>query len=318
VALPKQPGPQLLVIDEFTQVRDPDVRIFAIELIDEGRIDHFNYELPPLTVVVLIGNRRSDLSAAVIVPANVQNRITEITVLTELGRWKEDWAWKNGTDVELIVFLSAYPDLLAAAQVPRDGSPFHSARAYQVLTFRRRVPRVRQSPRMLEAVTIGTVGEAAAREFLYFQKQTEPAATQAGEVLAGVRATFELPQKDAQWWRALGVILLAFSGVPVAARTAARVLLEQAPAALRAEIRRDLEMYLAARPTLQRKRIRRPGRRARTVDARTEYAPARTQVGTAAAGESPLHYACNTGAASLQSRRGTGITAQKRGRTAHE
>lgn len=152
-------GRGVILLDEFVQAL-PLMQNTASQLILDRCIGE--YRLPPEWVVLAAGNRETDRAATNKMPSHIANRFTHINIEVDYGDWQV-WALRNKLNAMVIAFLAFRPAMLHNFNAAEKAFP--SPRSWEFVS--RIVSNGVDDDTMLETVA-GTVGEAAAKEFVGF------------------------------------------------------------------------------------------------------------------------------------------------------
>jgi hypothetical protein len=160
--LPRDPDSSgILFLDELNAA-PPLVQASCYQLILDRRLG--DYALPPGWVVFAAGNRAEDRAVTSRMPTALANRLVHLDAHADLEDWAA-WALAHGVAAEVIAFLRFRPALLHDFQPGRDTRAFPTPRAWASVSrlFAAKPPEAVELP-----LYAGTVGEAAAAEFLGF------------------------------------------------------------------------------------------------------------------------------------------------------
>jgi MoxR-like ATPase len=122
------------------------------------------YQLPEGWSVVAAGNRETDRAVTHRMPSALANRFIHIDFDVDLEEWVM-WALNNNIVTELIAFLRYRPALLHSFDPKKNEKSFPSPRAWEFVS---KVVSSKMSPALEHEIVKGTVGEAAAAEFIGF------------------------------------------------------------------------------------------------------------------------------------------------------
>jgi len=152
-------GKGVLLLDEFVQAL-PLMQNTASQLILDRRIG--DYVLPEGWVVLAAGNREGDRAATNKMPSHLANRFTHINIDVDYEDWRT-WALANKINLMVVAFLGFRPALMHVFDPAQKAFP--SPRSWEFVS--RIVSNGVDDETMIEVVS-GTVGEAAAKEFVGF------------------------------------------------------------------------------------------------------------------------------------------------------
>lgn len=152
-------GSGIIFLDELVQAM-PIVMSAASSLILDRRIGE--YELPPGWSVCAAGNRDSDRAATNKMPSHIANRFTHLEFTTDAEDWMQI-AVDNDFNELVIHFIGFRPALLHVFD-PKQRS-FPSPRSWEFVS--KIIGADDMDDDLFEVIT-GTVGEAAATEFMAF------------------------------------------------------------------------------------------------------------------------------------------------------
>ena len=152
-------GRGVLFLDELPQAM-PIVQSAASQLILDRRIGE--YTLPDGWAIVAAGNRDTDRAATNRMPSHIANRFTHLDFEVSHDDWY-DWAYENDVNPMVVAFLQFRPALLHAFDPKLKAFP--TPRSWEFVSNILEGGGVDDC--MLEVVA-GTVGEAAATEFIGF------------------------------------------------------------------------------------------------------------------------------------------------------
>lgn len=152
-------GKGVLLLDEFVQAL-PLMQNTASQLILDRRIG--DYVLPDGWVVLAAGNRDGDRAATNKMPSHLANRFTHINIEVDYEDWRA-WALASKINPMVIAFLGFRPALMHVFNPAEKAFP--SPRSWEFVS--KIVSNGVDDETMIEVVS-GTVGEAAAKEFVGF------------------------------------------------------------------------------------------------------------------------------------------------------
>ena len=155
---PEDP-PGLLFFDELNAA-PPLVQASLYQLVLDRRVGE--YQLPAGWWIVAAGNRAQDRSVAFRMPAALANRFVHVDYEVDFDDWR-DWAIGNGIDPLIVAFLHLRRELLFDMRNPDRAFP--TPRSWEIVSD---TLRALGSHNEAADVLLGTVGEAAAIEFLQF------------------------------------------------------------------------------------------------------------------------------------------------------
>jgi MoxR-like ATPase len=178
--LPDDPArPAILFLDELTAAA-PSLQPTVYGLLQERRVGR--HRLPGSTFIVAAGNGAEDGAVAYEMGTALSDRLIHLALRAEAADWVARYALPNGLDASVIAFIRTRPDLLETTEdALRRGltiacTPRSWARVSTILSA--------VSDRRLRDVMIaGTVGEAAAAEFILVADDIA-ATVQVAEMLA--------------------------------------------------------------------------------------------------------------------------------------
>lgn len=183
--LPDDPKrPAILFLDELTAAA-PSLQPTVYGLLQERRVGR--HRLPPSTFIVAAGNGPEDGAVAYEMGTALSDRLIHLNLRAEAGDWLARYAVPQGLHPAVITFIRTRPDLLETTEdALRRGmtiacTPRSWARVSTILTT---IP----DRALRDIMVAGTVGEAAAAEFLLIANDIA-ATVQVTEMLAaGARA----------------------------------------------------------------------------------------------------------------------------------
>ncbi len=152
-------GKGVILLDEFPQAL-PLMQNTASQLILDRRIGE--YLVPDGWAIIAAGNRDTDRAATNKMPSHLANRFTHLTLEIDYEDWAR-WAMGNGISPMIIAFLGWRPALLHVFDPALKSFP--TPRSWEFVS--RIIDAGINDSVMLEVVS-GTVGEAAAKEFIGF------------------------------------------------------------------------------------------------------------------------------------------------------
>lgn len=166
--LPQKTGePGILFLDEINAA-PPSIQAAAYQLILDRKVG--NYQVPDDWIIISAGNRLSDKSVAFRIPTALANRFSHFEIVVEPNEWYQ-WAWKNKIDPFIISFLRHQPGLLHVFNPDSNQLAFPTPRSW---AFASSFEDVREVDLELYYKGIhGTVGSAAAQQFLSFLKHKD-------------------------------------------------------------------------------------------------------------------------------------------------
>ncbi|MFV2014391.1 MAG: hypothetical protein ACC656_03100, partial [Candidatus Heimdallarchaeota archaeon] len=125
------------------------------------------YTVPTNWIIIAAGNRLGDRSVTFRLPTALSNRFTHLEIEVSAEEWYQ-WAWKNDIDPFIIGFLRYQPELLNRFDPETEEMAFPTPRSW---AFASSFIDVRGEDIILYYKAIqGTVGEAAAQQFLAYLK----------------------------------------------------------------------------------------------------------------------------------------------------
>jgi hypothetical protein len=173
--LPHQPK-TILFLDEINSA-SPGVMAAAYELILNRRVG--KHHLPPDCAIICAGNLASDFAMVNPMPSALKNRMTHLTLDVNNDDWCE-WAIGAGIHESVIAFLRFRPGLLnefeqgnktkeakGKARNMREATAFATPRTWQIMS---EFVTDGIEPEIEYETYTGIIGEAAAAEFVGFQK----------------------------------------------------------------------------------------------------------------------------------------------------
>lgn len=152
-------GKGVLFLDEIVQAM-PIVQSAASQLILDRRIG--DYVLPDGWVVIAAGNRETDRAATNRMPSHIANRFTHLQFEVDAADWIE-WAQGAGINQMVIAFIAFRPELLHKFDPAQKAFP--TPRSWEFVS---RILNAGEVEDCLLEIIAGTVGEAAATEFMGF------------------------------------------------------------------------------------------------------------------------------------------------------
>ena len=161
--LPDDPvRPSILFLDELTAAA-PALQPTVYGLLQERRVGR--HRLPDSVFIVAAGNQVEDGAVAYEMGTALSDRLVHLLVRAEAGDWLARYAVPKGLHAAVVTFIRTRPDLLETTEdALRRGqmiacTPRSWARVSAILTA---VP----DRRLRDVMIAGTVGEAAAAEFI--------------------------------------------------------------------------------------------------------------------------------------------------------
>jgi MoxR-like ATPase len=187
--LPDDPArPAILFLDELTAAA-PALQPTVYGLLQERRVGR--HRLPDATFVVAAGNGVEDGAVAYEMGTALSDRLVHLNLRAEAGDWLSRFAVPRGLHPAVVTFIRTRPDLLETTEdALRRGqmiacTPRSWARVSTILTA---VP----DRRLRDVMIAGTVGEAAAAEFVLIADEIA-ATVQVGDMIeAGPRRRIEM------------------------------------------------------------------------------------------------------------------------------
>ncbi len=153
-------GEGVLLLDELSSAA-PDVQVAAHHLVwAEAGSD---MSLPRGWHIVLTGNQATDRTLYRAVSGPLRNRLTTIQLEPDLEQWVT-WAMSQDIHASIPAFLRWRPALMIAKEIPADGA-FPSLRAWTRVSS---IVQMRVTAKIEHELLVGTVGEAAAAEYVAF------------------------------------------------------------------------------------------------------------------------------------------------------
>ena len=160
----EQNNPGILFLDEINAA-PPSIQTAAYQLILDRKIG--TYTVPANWIIIAAGNRLGDRSVTFRLPTALSNRFTHLEIEVSAEEWYQ-WAWKNDIDPFIIGFLRYQPELLNRFDPETEEMAFPTPRSW---AFASSFIDVRGEDIILYYKAIqGTVGEAAAQQFLAYLK----------------------------------------------------------------------------------------------------------------------------------------------------
>ncbi len=160
----------LLVIDELASCL-PAVQVSLYPLFLERRLG--DYPLPKGWVPMGTGNYTSDGAIAYSLSSALTDRVFILNITPDFQVWKEDFAFANGINADIISFLNWRPELFYTFD-KRDktakGKAFASPRSYELAS---NALKTNLGDDILMAVLAGCLGEGVAVEFVAFRKVSQ-------------------------------------------------------------------------------------------------------------------------------------------------
>jgi MoxR-like ATPase len=187
--LPDDPAqPSILFLDELTAAA-PALQPTVYGLLQERRVGR--HRLPDSVFVVAAGNQVEDGAVAYEMGTALSDRLVHLLVRAEAGDWLARFAVPQGLHAAVVTFIRTRPDLLETTEdALRRGqmiacTPRSWARVSAILTA---VP----DRRLRDVMIAGTVGEAAAAEFILIADEIASTVQVAGMIAAGPRQRIEM------------------------------------------------------------------------------------------------------------------------------
>lgn len=156
--------PGVLFLDEINAA-PPSIQTAAYQLILDRKIG--TYTVPDNWIIIAAGNRLGDRSVTFRLPTALSNRFTHIEIEVSTDEWYS-WAWKNNIDPYIIGFLRYQPELLNRFDPESEDLAFPTPRSWAFASSFEEV-RTEEITLYYKAIQ-GTVGEAAAQQFLAYLK----------------------------------------------------------------------------------------------------------------------------------------------------
>jgi hypothetical protein len=161
--LPDDPAsPAILFLDELTAA-SPSLQPSVYGLLQERRVGR--HRLPHSTFIVAAGNGAEDGAIAYEMGTALSDRLIHLSVRAEASDWLARYAVPQGLHPAVITFVRTRPDLLETTEdaLRRGQMIACTPRSWaRVSTILRAVP----DRRLRDVMIAGTVGEAAAAEFI--------------------------------------------------------------------------------------------------------------------------------------------------------
>lgn len=153
-------GKGILFLDEIVQAV-PQIQAAASQLILDRRIGT-SYKLPDGWAVVAAGNRETDRAATNKMPSHIANRFTHLNFEPDCEDWLE-WAYASKINPMVIAFIAFRPEFLHKFDPKQKAFP--TPRSWEFVSNILNADGIDDC--LLEVIS-GTVGEAAATEFVAF------------------------------------------------------------------------------------------------------------------------------------------------------
>jgi MoxR-like ATPase len=164
-------GKGILFLDELTSAPQM-TQAGCYQLVLDRKLGE--YVLPEGWVVIAAGNPASERGVHFAMPRPLRNRFVHLDLEADLQDWCK-WAVEAGVRPEIIAFLRFKPDLLHAADTTIDANAWPTPRSWEMASnvlcgiARRQSAALLSGTSEFEAQLLdGTVGEAAASEFVAF------------------------------------------------------------------------------------------------------------------------------------------------------
>ncbi len=160
--LPRE-GKGILFLDELNAA-PPLVQAACYQLVLDRKLGE--YTLPEEWTVIAAGNRETDRAVTHRMPSALANRFIHFDFSVDTNEWI---AWAAGNDIaeEIIAFIRFRPALLHDFDPEKNTRAFPTPRSWE---FASTLLAAGTEPKLLKQVLSGTVGSAAAAEFIGFLK----------------------------------------------------------------------------------------------------------------------------------------------------
>ena len=177
--LPDDPArPAILFLDELTAA-SPALQPTVYGLLQERRVGR--HRLPDTTFIVAAGNGVEDGAVAYEMGTALSDRLIHLALRAEAGDWLARYAVPKGLHPAVIAFIRTRPDLLETTEdaLRRGQSIACTPRSWaRVSALLAAIP----DRRLRDVMIAGTVGEAAAAEFILIANDIA-ATVQVGDML---------------------------------------------------------------------------------------------------------------------------------------
>ncbi|PIE58658.1 MAG: ATPase [Desulfobulbus propionicus] len=160
--LPRQ-GKGLLFLDELNAA-PPLVQAACYQLVLDRKLGE--YTLPDGWSIIAAGNRETDRAVTHRMPSALANRFIHFDFTVDVEEWIS-WAVENDIAQEIIAFIRFRPALLHDFDPERNSKAFPTPRSWE---FASSLLAASPQPNLLKEILSGTVGYAAASEFIGFLK----------------------------------------------------------------------------------------------------------------------------------------------------
>lgn len=160
--LPKD-GEGIIFLDELNAA-PPLVQAACYQLILDRKLGE--YSLPDGWSIVAAGNRETDRAVTSRMSSALANRFIHLNFDVDLNDWVE-WALSAGVEVEVIAFIRFRPGLLHQFDPTKNEKTFATPRTWEFVSD---ILKVSPDRNVEFDLIAGTVGEAAAAEFMGFLK----------------------------------------------------------------------------------------------------------------------------------------------------
>lgn len=187
--LPDDPSrPAILFLDELTAAA-PSLQPTVYGLLQERRVGQ--HRLPDATFVVAAGNGVEDGAVAYEMGSALSDRLVHLLVRAEAGDWLARYAVPRGLHPAVVTFIRTRPDLLETTEdALRRGqtiacTPRSWARVSAILS-------AVTDRRLRDVMIAGTVGEAAAAEFILIADEIAATVQVGAMIEAGPRRRLDL------------------------------------------------------------------------------------------------------------------------------
>ncbi|RMD71780.1 MAG: MoxR family ATPase, partial [Gammaproteobacteria bacterium] len=157
----------ILFLDEINAA-PPTVSSAAYQLILDRRLGE--YVVPEGWAIFAAGNRQGDRGVTYQMPAPLANRFAHFEVEVNLDDWVA-WALENGIDERIIAFLRFRPERLFQFDAAANPTAFPSPRTWEFA--HRALQKFDERPDLLGAALHGSIGQAAALEFMAFLRSLD-------------------------------------------------------------------------------------------------------------------------------------------------
>lgn len=160
--LPKD-GQGIIFLDELNAA-PPLVQASCYQLILDRKLGE--YSLPDSWSIIAAGNRETDRAVISRMSSALANRFIHLNFEVDLNDWVS-WALSASIQVEVMAFIRFRPALLHVFDPLKNEKTFPSPRTWEYVSD---ILKVNPDPGVEFELIAGTVGEAAAAEFMGFLK----------------------------------------------------------------------------------------------------------------------------------------------------